>query len=131
MRNTVPLPAPTAFATFLMPSPTASRARTAASTSALVFGRPRRTPRAPAPGEPWWFSEPYRMKGIRQPLRPDRFLPCPNRCVTAGTATVRQRATCRVEGLAPHPQGFLLRMAWRPPCRQHTEYRGNDQVDPE
>jgi hypothetical protein len=52
MRDTVPLPTPTAFATFLIPSPAASRARTAASTFGPVLGRPRRTPRALARSRP-------------------------------------------------------------------------------
>jgi len=52
MRDTVPLPTPTAYAAFLIPSPAASRARTAASTFAPVLGRPRRTPRARARSSP-------------------------------------------------------------------------------
>jgi hypothetical protein len=39
IRDTVPLPTPTVFATFLTPSPATSRVRTAASTFALVLAR--------------------------------------------------------------------------------------------
>jgi peptide/nickel transport system substrate-binding protein len=51
-RATVPLPTPSALATFLIPSPFARRVCMAASTLALVLGRPRRTPRTFARSRP-------------------------------------------------------------------------------
>ena len=49
---TVPLPTPSALATFFIPSPLVSRARMTASTLAHILGRPRRTPWTSARSRP-------------------------------------------------------------------------------